>query len=149
MKKLFLILFLLHLSLFGGVFEHLLNKDIDYLFAHNFRCHDNVCISPEKNIFNQDEINTAIKFIKAIIDNEKKVFKIEIELTLQHEAKDAFYEAVLNLSDKDNKNITYHVENLNDKYGNHTIIVIIDTLRSKKYMDFLTEKYTSLMKQYK
>lgn len=149
MKKLFLMLFLLHISLFGGVFEHLFNKDIDYLFAHNFRCHDNVCISPEKNIFNQDEINTAIKFIKVVIDNEKKVFKIEIELNLQHEEKDAFYQSVLNLSDKNNKNITYHVENLNDKYGNHTIIVIIDTLRSKKYMDFLTKKYTSLMKQYK
>jgi|GEM_PF-6694397 len=149
MKKSFLILLLLNISLFAGAFEHLINKDIDYLFSHNFRCHDNVCISPEKNIFNQDEINTAVKFIKATIDNEKKVFKIEIELTLQHEEKAAFYQAVLNLANPDNKNIIYTEKNRSDKYGNHASIVIIDTIRRQKYMDYLTQKYTSLMKKYK
>jgi hypothetical protein len=148
MKKIIPLYCAIPIFLFGGVFEHLLNKDQNYLFKHNFRCHENICISPEKNIFDQKKINHATKLITVFLDHEKKVYKIEIELYVKDIEKNAFYSAVVQLAPKE-KLISYSLEERDDKYGNHSLIIIIDVQREKKYMNFLTQEYKEIMNQYK
>jgi len=148
MKRVLFFLFFFPLFLFSGVFEHLLNKDINYLFKHNFRCDNSICITREKNIFYNDTMDDLVKVVKVFLDNTNKVFKIEIELYFHDEKKEAFYEAVIKSSDK-NKKMDYLSYDKNDKYGNHSFVNIIDKKRRKMYVEFLTEKYYTTMKSYK
>lgn len=147
-KKIFVFLTFFPLFLFGGVFEHLLGKDVQYLFQHQFRCHDGTCISPEKNIFDNDTIESSVKFVKAFLDHEERVFKVEVELNLFEEDKEAFYNAIIQVSDKSGK-ISYDLQSTYDKYGNHSIIYLIDKERKKSYMNHLTKQYAQAMKSYK
>jgi hypothetical protein len=149
MKKSFLVFFLfLPIFLFAGVFEHLLNQDIQYLFKHQFRCLNGICISPEKNVYDNEIMDKSIKVIKAFLDHEEKVFKLEIELNIYEEEKDAFYESMLKLADKSG-HIVYDLKTLNDKYGNHSIIYLTDKIRKKNYTTYLSDKYYRIMKKYK
>jgi hypothetical protein len=148
MKKVALILVLYPIFLFSGVFEHLLNKDINYLFEHNFRCHSNICITSEKNIFDNDVMDSSVKVIKAFIDHEKRVFKIEIELSMVGEEREAFFDAIKRSADK-NSTLEYKSYLLNDKYGNHPLIDIVDPNRREKYIMNLSDEYYKTMKSYK
>jgi len=148
MKKSFLILLLFPLFLFSGVFEHLLNKDKNYLFEHNFRCRNATCITSEKNIFDNSAMEDSVKVVKVFLDNKEKVFKIEIELYHHDEKKEAFYNAIKK-SSNNTKNIQYVSYDKNDKYGNHSFINIIDKKRKHSYIEFLTNDYYDIMKSYK
>lgn len=148
MKKFVLILLLFTTISFAGVFEHLLNKDKNYLFEHNFRCNDNICITSEKNIFDNYIMDTSVKVIKTFLDHEDKVFKVEIELSILGEKREAFYDAIIKTSDKSGK-ITYKSYIVNDKYGNHPFIDITDKQRRKKYIKHLSDIYYNTMKSYK
>jgi len=148
MKKSFLFLLLFPLFLYSGVFEHLLNKDKNYLFEHNFRCHNATCITSEKNIFDNEIMDDSVKVVKVFLDHEEKVFKIEIELYYHNEKMEAFYNAVLR-SSNDTKSIDYLSYHKNDKYGNHSFIDITDKKRKKMYIDYLSDNYFKVMKSYK
>jgi hypothetical protein len=148
MKKTILFLLLSPVFLFSGVFEHLLNKDQNYLFEHNFRCHSSTCITSEKNIFDNSIMDDSVKVVKTFLDNKKMVFKIEIELAYHDEKKDAFYNAVLK-SAEDKKTIKYNLYDKNDKYGNHSFVNIVDKKREEEYIKFLSDKYYQVMKSYK
>lgn len=148
MKKLIYIFLLLCTVSYGGVFEHLINKDKNYLFKHNFRCNNGICITSEKNIFDNYIMDTSVKVIKAFLDHEDKVFKVEIELSLHNEKKEAFYDAIIKTSDKSGK-ITYKSYTINDKYGNHPFIDIVNKQRRKKYIRHLSDIYYNTMKSYK
>jgi len=148
MKKFLLLLVLYPVFLFSGVFEHLLNKDQNYLFEHNFRCHDKTCITSEKNIFDSEVMDDSVKVVKVFLDNKKKVFKIEIELYYHDEKREAFYNAV-KMDSSDTKNIVYLPYDKNDKYGNHSFVSITDKKRRKEYIKFLTSEYYKIMKSYK
>lgn len=148
MNKTIIFLIFSPVFLFSGVFEHLLYQDKDYLFKHNFRCHNSKCITSEKNIFDNDNMDNSVKVIKTFLDHTEKVFKIEIELSIDNEQKEAFYNAIINNSDKD-KNIEYKAYILNDKYGNHPFIDITDIKKKEKYIDYLTNQYDKVMKSYK
>jgi len=148
MKKTIFFLLFCPLFLFSGVFEHLLNKDTNYLFQHNFRCGNSTCITSEKNIFDNAILEDSIKVIKVFLDHKKMVFKIEIGLYYHDERKEAFFNAVLK-SSNDTKKIEYISYDKNDKYGNHSFIDIIDKNRKKLYMNHLTDNYYDVMKSYK
>jgi len=147
-KKIMIFILLFPVFLFSGVFDHLLNKDQNYLFEHNFRCRNSICITSEKNIFDDDTLEDIVKVVKVVLDNKKAVFKIEVELTYHNERKEAFYKALKQDIDLKN-NIEYKLYDTNDKYGNHTFIEITDTKRKKEYIEFLTQKYYKIMKSYK
>jgi len=148
MKKTILFLLFCPLFLFSGVFEHLLNKDQNYLFKHNFRCGNSICITSEKNIFDNAILEDSIKVIKVFLDHKEKVFKIEIELYYHDERREALYTAILK-SSNDAKKINYISYSKNDKYGNHSFIDIIDKNRKKSYIKYLTDNYYNVMKSYK
>ncbi len=148
MRKSFLFLLFTPIFLFSGVFEHLLNKDQNYLFEHNFRCGNSICITSEKNIFDNNILENSIKVVRVFLDHQEKVFKIEIELFNHDERKEAFYNAIVKSSKRDGQ-IDYLSYDKDDKYGNHSFIDIIDKKRKKNYVDFLTNKYYTVMKSYK
>jgi len=148
MKKTIIFLLFFPMFLFSGVFEHLLNKNQNYLFEHNFRCHNQTCITSEKNIFDDKIMDDSVKVVKVFLDNREKVFKIEIELSYHDERKEAFYNAVL-ASSQNRKKIDYSLHDKNDKYGNHSFINIIDKDRKENYIKFLSDKYYKVMKSYK
>jgi len=147
MKKIILIFIFYPIFLFSGVFEHLLNQDTKYLFQHNFRCHNSICITSEKNIFDNVVMDNSVKVVKTFLDHEKKVFKIEIELAIFGEKKEAFFDAVKKSGDSTGK-IDYKSYLLNDKYGNHPIIDITYKKRRKNYIKHLSEIYFKTMKSY-
>lgn len=148
MKKIVILALFYPIFLFSGVFEHLLNKDINYLFEQNFRCRDSICITSEKNIFDNDLMDSSIKVIRAFLDHEKKVFKIEIELSISGLQREAFFDAIMRNTDK-NKNLEYKSYEINDKYGNHPIIDIINKKRKENYKMNLSDQYYKTMKSYK
>ena len=148
MKKIIFFLLFFPIFLFSGVFEYLLNKDKEYLFEHNFRCHNSKCIASEKNVFNDKLIDNSVKIIKTFLDHREKVYKIEIELSIYNEKKEAFYNALLQSSDKDMQ-IEYKTYVINDKYGNHHFIDIIDKKKQANYIKILTAKYYDIMKSNK
>jgi len=148
MKKSIFFLLFCPLFLFSGVFEHLLNKNQNYLFEHNFRCGNSICITSEKNIFDNDVLENSIKVVRVFLDHQEKVFKIEIELFNHDERKEAFYNAIVKSSKRDGQ-IDYLSYDKDDKYGNHSFIDIIDKKRKQSYVDFLTNKYYTIMKSYK
>ena len=148
MKRTVLGLVFFPIFLFSGVFEHLLDKDKNYLFEHNFRCHSSKCITSEKNIFNNETMDNSVKVIKTFLDHKQKVFKIEIELSIYNEEKKSFYNALVKNAGR-NKNIIYKEYEIDDKYGNHPFISIIDIKKRKKYIEFLTSQYDKIMKSYK
>ncbi len=148
MKKFLILLTMYPVFLLSGVFEHLLNKDPNYLFEQNFRCHNSICITSEKNIFDNDTMEDSIKVVKVFLDHLDKVFKIEIELYYHDERREAFFNAIKK-SSNDAKNITYISYDKNDKYGNHSFIDIIDKKRKKSYIEYLTNDYYKIMKSYK
>lgn len=146
--KMLLVLFILYpVFLFSGVFEHLMGKDINYLFEHRFQCSHSICLSQQNDIFDNDVMDDSIKVVKAFLDHEEKVFKIELELTLEEEKKDAFYNAIV-LSKNEYDNAIYSLETINDKYGNHNIVTILDKERTANYKKFLTSEYYNAMKSY-
>jgi len=147
-KKIIFFLLFFPIFLFSGVFEHLLNKDKNYLFEHNFRCHNSKCITSEKNVFDDKLIDNSVKIIKTYLDHRGKVYRIEIELSIYNEQKEAFYDALLQSSDKSGQ-IEYKTYVINDKYGNHHFIDIINKKKQKNYIKFLTSQYYDIMKSYK
>ncbi|WP_458701195.1 hypothetical protein ACKGJI_03590 [Sulfurospirillum sp. 1307] len=148
MKKILLILLFFVTLSYAGIFEHLLSQDKNYLFKHNFRCNDNICIASEKNIYDDKIMDTSVKVVKVFLDHEGKVFKIEIELSIFNEKHEAFFNAIIKSSQKDDK-ITYKYYTLNDKYGVHPFIDIIDNRRRKLYIEHLTNIYYDTMQGYK
>ncbi len=148
MKKIVIVLMFYPIFLFSGVFEHLLNQDKPYLFKHNFRCHDNICITSEKNIFDNIIMDNSVKVVKTFLDHEKKVFKIEIELSLPGEKSEAFFDALKRSADSSGK-IEYKSYMLNDKYGNHPIIDITYRKRKNAYIKYLSKMYYDTMIGYK
>ncbi len=148
MKKTVFGLVFFPIFLFSGVFEHLLDKDKNYLFEHNFRCHSSKCITSEKNIFDNESMDNSVKVIRTFLDHKQKVFKIEIELSIYNEEKDSFYNAIIKNADTSG-NITYKAYEIDDKYGNHPFISIIDIKKQEKYIKFLTSEYDKVMKSYK
>lgn len=148
MKKLVCILMFYPMFLFSGVFEHLLDKDTKYLFQHNFRCHNSICITSEKNIFDNDIMDDSVKVVKTFLDHEEKVFKIEIELSIFGAKSEAFFNALKKSSDNSGK-IEYQSYVLNDKYGNHPIIDITYKKRKNNYVKYLSNMYYETMKSYK
>lgn len=148
MKKILFMIIYCPILLFSGVFEHLIDKDTTYLFEHNFRCNNNICITSEKNIFDNHVMDASVKVIKAFIDHEEKVYKIEIELSITGEKSDAFFNAIQMNAEKNGK-ISYKAYTLNDKYGNHPIIDIISIKRKDNYIKHLSEIYSTTMKSYK
>jgi len=148
MKKIILFLLVFPVFLFSGIFEHLLNKNQNYLFEHNFRCRNSVCITSEKNIFDNTTIEEMIKVVKVFLDDKNMVFKIEIELNYNNEKKEAFYNALTKDLDK-NSNMQYGMYSKNDKYGNHSFIDITDKKRKAAYIESLTQGYYKIIKSYK
>lgn len=148
MKKLILFLICCPIFLFSGVFEHLIAKDKNYLFEHNFRCKNQICITSEKNIFDNSVMDNSVKIIKTFLDNNDKVFKIEIELSLEKEEREAFYNAVLKSSDT-KADVTYSAYTLNDKYGNHLFIDITHSKMKKAYISHMSDIYYQAMQSYK
>ena len=147
MKKLLVLFIIYPVFLFSGIFEHLLGKDINYLFEHRFQCSHSICVSQEENIFDDNLMNDSIRVVKSFLDHEGKVFKIKLELTLNDEKKDAFYEAIVLSSNKPSE-IDYSLETINDKYGNHNIVTITDIARKDSYKKYLIERYYKIMKKY-
>ncbi|WP_024955882.1 hypothetical protein [Sulfurospirillum arcachonense] len=148
MKKIILFLLCYPIFLFSGVFEHLINKDKTYLFEHNFRCNNSICISSEKNIFDNAVMDHSVKVIKTFLDHNDKVFKIEIELSIYNEKREAFYDAILRTASKKER-FKYSSYMVNDKYGNHPFIDIIDTTMEKKYISHLSDIFYKTMTSYK
>ena len=147
MKKIILILMFYPIFLFSGVFEHLLNQDTKYLFKHNFRCHNSICITSEKNIFDNEIMDSSVKIVKTFLDHEEKVFKIEIELSIFGEKSEAFFIALKKGANSSGK-IEYKSYILNDKYGNHPIINIIYRKRKNNYIKYLSNMYYKTMESY-
>jgi len=148
MKKFMVILIFYPIFLFSGVFEHLIDKDTKYLFQHNFRCHNGICITSEKNIFDNEIMDNSVKVVKTFIDHEEKVFKIEIELSIVAEKSEAFFDAIKKSADNSGK-LDYKLHLFNDKYGNHILIDIISKKRKDDYIQHLSKIYYKTMKSYK
>ena len=146
MKKIVILSLFYPIFLFSGVFEHLLNKDINYLFEQNFRCRANVCITSEKNIFDNEMMDSSVKVIRTFLDHEQKVYKIEIELSITGLQREAFFDAITR--DK-NEKLEYKSYETNDKYGNHPIVDIINKQRRENYKMNLSDQYYKTMKSYK
>lgn len=148
MKKFILLLIVFPIYLFSGVFEHLLNQDLDYLHKHNFRCNKSTCITRENNVFDNEIMDNSVKIVKAFLDHKKKVFKIHVELLIFEEESEAFYSAIIKTSNRSGL-ISYAHKEVNDKYANHSFIEIIDNQREKVYMDYLKDMYLKAMQSYK
>lgn len=148
MQKKLIFLVFCPIFLFSGVFEHLLDKNMNYLFENHFTCLKGICQSKEKNIFDNNMMDDSIQIIKTFLDQDDKVFKIEIELTIRNEQKNGFYQALLDTAVVD-KNIEYSLVETNDKYGNHTVINIIQKNRQKKYIKYYRDMYLKTIKNYK
>jgi hypothetical protein len=148
LKKIFIFLMFYPIFLFSGVFEHLLDKDKNYLFKHNFRCNESICITSEKNIFDNEIMDKSVKVIRVFLDHNSRVFKIEIELSVYLEKREAFYIAMQKSAIKTGS-LEYSSYVVNDKYGNHSLIDIVDKKMRKNYIKHLTETYYNTMKSYK
>jgi len=148
MKKNLIFLLFCPIFLFSGIFEHLLDKDKIYIQENHFTCSHQICQTTENNIYDNDIMDDSIKIIKAYLDQNSIVYKLEIELLFQDEKKDGFYQAILDNSGKNN-NIGYSLDTINDKYGNHTKVTIISKDRKNTYIKYFRDKYLNAMKKYK
>lgn len=143
-----MILLIFPIMIFANIFEDLLEKDKDYLLDHHFTCAGTVCQTNEKNIYDNALLDDAIKVVLAYLDHQNRVFKIELVMYLQDEAKNAFYEAITEIANKD-RDIQYELETIMDKYGNHTKVIITDKIKKRVLVDFYKKQYISILKQYK
>jgi len=148
MRKILIFLLIYPIFLFSGIFEHLLDKDKNYLQENHFTCLYGICQTKEKNIFDNSLIDDSIKIVRTHLDQNDKVFKVEIDLLLKDERKDGFYQAIID-SNKKNENISYELETINDKYGNHTKITLTSKKRKNNYIRYFRDKYLDAMKKYK
>ncbi len=148
MKKIIFIVLLISTFSCANMFEDLLGKNKNYLFKHNFRCNDGICITSEKNVFNNKALEDSIKVVKVFLDNKDNVFKVELELKIYNEQREAFFNAILKSSSKSRK-IKYKSYIVNDKYGNHPFIDITDLQRRKRYINYMSEIFYNNIKNYK
>ena len=91
---------------------------------------------------------TGVPAIADLAAMRDKVFKIEIELSIHDERKVAFYNALVKASTQ-NDEIIYKSYVINDKYGIHPFIDIIDKKRRQEYIDHMSNIYYKTMKSYK
>lgn len=147
MKKLIFILIFFPAFLFSGIFEHLLNKDTQYLLKHNFKCSKNICSISKNKIFNNKIMDDSVKVVKTFLDHEKKVYKIEVELSIFEEKSEAFFDALKKNGHSSGK-VEYKSYMLSDKYGSHPIVDITYRKRRNDYIKHLSKIYYETMKNY-
>jgi len=154
MKKV-LVIFLLAAELLTAatVYDDLIGKKETDLDGNMFQCRFHSCQTEEKLYFNNPLIDKTVRMIETRSDENGEIYQVflyivHVEEFENSDISDAFFNAIKHHGEANGKHFEYSLEFISDKYGNKSIVKIIDPKRRDAYMKRLEANYIKALDSY-
>lgn len=156
MKKLLLLLgLLLGTAAASNVYDNLIGKNEKILVDNDmFQCRFHICTALEKFYFNNPLLDKTVNRIETYADERGEIYKIDLHVAHvgefeNHDITQGFFNALkLHGSTASTKKLEYSLKYISDKYGNRSIVSIIDTDKQSAYQTRMQKKYVEALESY-
>lgn len=143
---------LLSLSLGSDVYSNLIGKNESALDKNRFQCHSHICTTTEKYYFNNPLLDETVTRIETVSDETGEIYRVALYVAHEGRFKNddivgAFFNAVRHQGGG-NEDLEYDIEFISDKYGNKSIIDVIDVKRQTAYLKRLEQDYRRALESY-
>lgn len=152
-KLLILFLFTLPMVLSAHVYDDLIGQEESNLNTEIFLCKNHICTVSEFRYFNNDLLDDTIETVETYSDHNGVIYKVLLYIpeTVKLKNRDiieAIFDAIKHHTGH-SKELVYLKEHQSDKYGNRTVISLIDAKRQAAYKSHLESAYLQAFKSYK
>lgn len=141
------------LAFSSDVYNNLIGKNESTLDKDRFQCHSQICETTEKYYFNNPLLDETVTKIETFSDEKGEIYRVALHVAhlnkfQNNDIIEAFFNAIRHRGSTHNADLEYGMEFISDKYGNKSILNIIDAKRRAAYMKRLEKNYRRALESY-
>jgi hypothetical protein len=144
---------LVTLAFSSDAYNNLIGKNESTLDKDRFQCHSHICATTEKYYFNNPLLDETVTKIETFGDEKGEIYRVSLHVAHLNKFRnddiiEAFFNAIRHQGKSLHPNLEYGMEFISDKYGNKSILNIIDINRRTAYLKRLEKSYRHALESY-
>ena len=151
MKKLLLFAMMIQMAVASVSYDELIGKNENELNNDIFLCRHHICSATEQEFIDIPLLDKTVQRIETYGDDRGTIYEVRLYVAqvVEFENRDltqAFFRAVEQYSKDRGKIVECSLEYVFDKYGNKSIVKIIDPKRRDAYRERMKKNYIEALR---